>query len=703
MSQILSTALYLLADGVACIPVDREKVPVIKSWRQYMETAPSEDEIKTWFSHANGIALVAGAIQCIDIDEKYRSGLKDQFELRCREAGLGGVLDSCLLQKTPSGGYHLVFRSEGEPFRNMKLAQKSATEKREVLIETRGTGGYFLIEPSKGYKVLRGDFAFLPTLSEDERDDLLDVARSFNENIREDYREEMKSRGVTSGDLSPGDDFDQRGDLPALLRSHGWTQTDSTHWRRPGKDRGISASLGHVPGRFYVFSTSTEFEPEKPYKPYAVYAMLEHDGDFKAAGRALKAQGYGSARPPERKPLMEAVGGTDVDEPRNSLERARKAKSKEEQEAEEEALLRKLSAIEFWPGPEPEDERCLFKLAGVEVAHVGNHLALVAPVKSGKSAFVGAFIAASCGKSHCSDLLGFEPTNFEERAVIHIDTEQSRNDHHRLITRSLRRAGVDVVPDHLLSFCMTGWDPAEIISSIDYLAKKAGEAFGGVHSIIIDGIADLISTPNDEEEANKLERWVRNLAIRNECCVVNVIHMNPGGRGDAGKSRGHLGSQLERKAETVLFLDKENEVTMVYSTRTRRAPITKQKAPCFEWSDDAKAHVSCVNAFGQAKAKAPTSEDRMDMAVAHLRTLLVENVWEIHELHNLINAKFSIGQNARQKAISIAAESVPGTDKVKPKAGRTAPWIIGPMQKVAERRLKMEQEFEAQKQKKIKV
>jgi hypothetical protein len=49
---------------------------------------------------------------------------------------------------------------------------------------------------------------------------------------------------------------------------------------------------------------------------------------------------------------------------------------------------------------------------------------------------------------------------------------------------------------------------------------------------------------------------------------------------------------LERKAETVLFLDKDNEVTVVYSTRTRRAPITKQNAPCFKWCDEAKAHVS---------------------------------------------------------------------------------------------------------------
>jgi hypothetical protein len=346
-----------------------------------------------------------------------------------------------------------------------------------------------------------------------------------------------------------------------------------------------------IPSRFWCFSTSTEFENEKLYKPYMVYAILEHGGDVKRAIGELARQGYGSKR--ERKTLSESVEVSEVvSDPRKSLDRAREAKSREEQEAEAEAMLEKLAKVEFWPGPEPEDERCLYRLAGVEIAHVGNHVALVAPVKSGKSAFVGAFLAAGCGKSHNADLLGFEPANFEERAVIHIDTEQSRNDHHRLLSRSLRRAGIDDAPDYLLSFCMTGWEPAEIIQGVEFLAARATEAFGGVHSIIIDGVADLVLTPNDEEEANKLERWIRNMAIRFQCCVVNVIHMNPGGRGDSGKSRGHLGSQLERKAETVLFLDKEREVTMVYSTRTRRAPITKQNAPCFQWSDEEKSHVS---------------------------------------------------------------------------------------------------------------
>lgn len=683
LKPTLDTALELRANGVSTIPVGKDKRPLIPSWRKYMNDLPSVSDQQEWFKNGAGIALVAGQVQCIDIDEKYEPGLMKKFKARAFEAGLESIWKSCLIQRTPSGGYHLVFMTTCEPFRNMKLAQKSADEGHETLIETRGMGGYFLIAPSEGYEVLQGDFEFLPCLTEDEREDLLDVARSFNRRLKED-EDHVTSRNIKPGALTPGDEFDQRGDVEGLLVDHGWKKVGKEHWRRPGKDKGISASLGHVPGRFYVFSTSTEFEPEKPYKPYAVYAMLEHCGDFSRATSELARQGY----------------GTKKLEPKASLEKAIEVKSIEEEAAQADKLLGRLAKVEFCPGPEPEDERCLFKLAGVEIAHIGNHVTLIAPIKSGKSAFIGAILAATTPKIVGADLLGLEFTNPEGHAVIHVDTEQSRNDHHRLLTRSLRRSGVDCPPDYLLSFCMTGWEPQDIMAGIEFVCDKAKNAFGGIHSIVVDGLADLIRSPNDEEDSNALERWFRNLTIQHQCCGFGVIHQNPG----SDKSRGHLGSQFERKSETVLVLEKKNEQMMIYSTRTRRAPILKENAPCFEWSDEAKTHVSCLNSFMQSKkGKAPTAENRMDMAVSHLRTLLVENVWEIHELHNLINAKFNIGQNARQKAISIAAESVPGTDKVKPKAGRTAPWIIGPIQKVAERRVKMEQEFEAQKQQKTKV
>ncbi|NJM11482.1 MAG: hypothetical protein HC889_06020 [Synechococcaceae cyanobacterium SM1_2_3] len=42
-----------------------------------------------------------------------------------------------------------------------------------------------------------------------------------------------------------------------------------------------------------MWSSSTPFETEKPISKFAAYVILEHGGDFKAATKALRDQGYG--------------------------------------------------------------------------------------------------------------------------------------------------------------------------------------------------------------------------------------------------------------------------------------------------------------------------------------------------------------------------------------------------------------------------
>ena len=56
----------------------------------------------------------------------------------------------------------------------------------------------------------------------------------------------------------------------------------TTHWTRPGKDGGTSASTGnprHEGDKFHCFTSSTVFEPEVSYSKFAVYTILDHDED----------------------------------------------------------------------------------------------------------------------------------------------------------------------------------------------------------------------------------------------------------------------------------------------------------------------------------------------------------------------------------------------------------------------------------------
>ena len=71
---------------------------------------------------------------------------------------------------------------------------------------------------------------------------------------------------------------------------------------RPGKSDAVtSGNYDHSLKLFSVFTTSTEFEPNKGYKPYAVFAYLECNKDFSDASHKLFDMGFGERTVPKEK------------------------------------------------------------------------------------------------------------------------------------------------------------------------------------------------------------------------------------------------------------------------------------------------------------------------------------------------------------------------------------------------------------------
>ncbi len=111
-----------------------------------------------------------------------------------------------------------------------------------------------------------------------------------------------------SGDRA-GDDFNQRADWGDILGRNGWTfvyeQNGEGYWCRPGKRGAVSATTNYQgSGLLHVFTSSTAFEPEGNYSKFGALAVLEYSGDFAAAARALRAQGYGRQLAAEPAPTL---------------------------------------------------------------------------------------------------------------------------------------------------------------------------------------------------------------------------------------------------------------------------------------------------------------------------------------------------------------------------------------------------------------
>ncbi len=254
--------------------------------------------------------------------------------------------------------------------------------------------------------------------------------------------------------------------------------------------------------------------------------------------------------------------------------------------------LRRLNLSSPPPRPEP-----VLLCAGVPVATRGDITAILAPAKSGKSAWVGAAIAAAVvtgqGITTKADCLGIVAgARPDHGIVLLIDTEQSEADQFDLAHRAARRAGVPVLPDWVLPYNLVGASAGEIRAMLT--AKLADLKASGVPVwfVVIDGIADLCEDPNDLRESQDLVREVHGHARAADCPILAVIHRNEGRDADAS-ARGHLGKQIARKAAFNLTLEKDgNEVTVVFSTKNRGAPILKKDGPRFQWCAEAKMHVT---------------------------------------------------------------------------------------------------------------
>ena len=294
-------ALSYRRAGLSVLPaVKAKKRPAVGVWRTWAGRLPTEVEVEAWFSNAHdAVCIVAGKVsgnlECIDFDQKAEA-----YDAWCAKIA-PAVLDSVVVESTPSGGKHVVYRCEEHVDGNAKLAQGVRDGKRKTLIETRGEGGLFLCAPSPGYSLERGDFGHIPVISQEARQALLSAARELDEPEAKSAPKNA-TRGPQAAFLTrPGDDFCERGDIRPVLASHGWTPCGQNPdgnelWTRPGKDAKAGHSATLKDGVFYVFSSNAApFEPNKGYNAFQVYAVLAHDGDYTAAAKDLLSQGYGTA------------------------------------------------------------------------------------------------------------------------------------------------------------------------------------------------------------------------------------------------------------------------------------------------------------------------------------------------------------------------------------------------------------------------
>lgn len=343
MTALLTTALELHAAGLSVVPVaaDGTKRPR-GAWKQYTTAAADEQQLHAWFETdiEQGIGIITGYgdVELLEVEGKAMELMPDVLEM-LDGTGLRPLYDQLVTawsEQSPSGGLHLLYRiAEGQVPGNTKIASRptDGATGREVLAETRGTGGFVVLAPSAGsvhptgrpYVRLAGGPTQIATISREQRDALHAIIHAALDTMPAEQAAPagpVDAKWATTyqqhaGDITPGDDFEAKTDWADILT--GWTlvftRGRTLYWRRPGKNDGISATTGRSDDRdrLYVFTSSTEFEPEIPYTKFGAYALLQHRGDHAAAAKALADAGHGHRAPRELAPATRTTStGTQL-------------------------------------------------------------------------------------------------------------------------------------------------------------------------------------------------------------------------------------------------------------------------------------------------------------------------------------------------------------------------------------------------------
>ena len=218
---------------------------------------------------------------------------------------------------------------------------------------------------------------------------------------------------------------------------------------------------------------------------------------------------------------------------------------------EEDCLVDPLEKIAYPPvalsfGEKLIKSKVKDELVPIPIGTFGNLSVVTAPPKTKKTFFISLLSSAflSTQNVYVGKIKGHRGNGH----LIHFDTEQGHW-HCQKVFKRVYDMDSKINKNIYHTFGLRAISHNSRLEFIEYyLSKKINSP----SLVIIDGIADLVSDVNSLEESNavvqKLMEWSANF----NCHIINVIHQN---FGSTKLGTGHLGSFLEKKAETVISLE----------------------------------------------------------------------------------------------------------------------------------------------------
>lgn len=186
------------------------------------------------------------------------------------------------------------------------------------------------------------------------------------------------------------------------------------------------------------------------------------------------------------------------------------------------------------------------------IGTLGNFSVSTGKAKAKKTFNVCALVAAALINGQVLEYRASFPES--KRDILYFDTEQSPYHCQLVMQRILSLAGLplDQEPEHLkFSHLRAIADPNQRRALIRYAIYNSPN----LGLVIIDGIRDLMHDINNSSEATNLVGDLMQWTGEKNIHIQTVLHLN---KGD-DNARGHIGTELNNKAESVLLIAKDTK------------------------------------------------------------------------------------------------------------------------------------------------
>jgi len=180
------------------------------------------------------------------------------------------------------------------------------------------------------------------------------------------------------------------------------------------------------------------------------------------------------------------------------------------------------------------------------IGSLGDFTLVIGKAKAKKTFLISLFLACMVVMRLIQDRFkGNLPSN--KRRAIFFDTEQSEYYVQKVFHRVCKMVGM--IPKNFDAYCLRKYTPEERLNIIkDTIYNTPDLGF-----VVIDGIRDLVTSINDEEQATKIASCILKWTSERDIHIMTVLHQN---KGDLN-ARGHLGTEMVNKAQTVLTVTRD--------------------------------------------------------------------------------------------------------------------------------------------------